>query len=392
MDQVMYSDSDLSHVIAEYMNTKEKIKMSETTMGMANYKLFIDEISTPCNMKHRDAQHIIELISKLKNIHSLHFHFSFYDTVLNNHVRIENILDSIHNMSDIKKFSMNVVMGPHGNHSPLSHESYANIVAFIKKCKNMTDLNFSHNYHWMPNNILIDLIQSLPSLHIKKLSLGSNHLYVRPNICPVIREVLPQCNYLRTLDLSKNRLGDRLEDMNQISQSIYACPHLRTINLSYNAIADNSTKFICLMLKNKSLKKCILKHNFIQHGLFMILKTLSEESSVQYLDLTGNKLVDMYNLTILKNRLPFCKNLKYLNISRNYIKDEGAICLSQGFETYVHLACLDMSSNYIEKKGAMAIAKHLHKFNGSVILKGNFFQEEGRQAIRDAVYNIRHGN
>ncbi|KPI93132.1 Leucine-rich repeat-containing G-protein coupled receptor 5 [Papilio xuthus] len=151
----------------------------------------------------------------------------------------------------------------------------------------LEDLDLSKNGIY---DLLLQKTESEPFKVVKRLSLSGNR------IRSVTKESFPLNNSIELLDLSNNVI-EIIEE-----NAFLTCVNLRELNLGQN----NITFTFALP---PSLQIAILKINTLYHW-----PTFPD--GITYIDLSYNRLSDMYN----ENQVEF-ENLEILNIGGNQIKD-----------------------------------------------------------------------
>ena len=229
-------------------------------------------------------------------------------------------------------------------------------------------------------------------------------------------EVLPRFAALRTLDLSKNKIG--LEGAKAIAEALMKSGTavvitlylglnnigdegaiaiaealkvnavLTTLNLGYNSIGVEGAKAIAEALKvNAVLTELRLGVNTIgDKGAKAIAEVLKVNAVVTTLSLWNNSIGDEGAIAIAE-ALKIKAVLTTLHLNVNNIGDEGAIAIAEALKVNAVVTELWLGGNEIGDEGAKAIAEAL-KVNAVVttlVLGGNNIGDEGAIAIAEAL-------
>jgi len=226
-----------------------------------------------------------------------------------------------------------------------------------------------------------------------------------------------QKSSLKSLDLSKNQLGDLGADL--ISNLLKGHSSLSKIDLSENEIEKGALSiFRSPIFKvpedENSTTKLILTSNFVGNALkdfgceqeilvHEAIEALKNNLSINHLDLINNKIDNkgaMAIAEVLKKNIAITE----LYLSCNPIGDEGAVALAQALETNFSLIKLKLSfeenpqihfnpasshqnNHPITNQGALAFAHALEKNSTlmSLSLKNQKIQANGAIALAKAL-------
>ena len=80
---------------------------------------------------------------------------------------------------------------------------------------------------------------------------------------------------------------------------------------------------------------------------------------LEYLDLSGNEIVDQGALALVES-LPYLPKLEYLNLSGNQIGDKGILAIADSLlNNATGLVYLDLSFNEVSKESVRKVIKKL---------------------------------
>ena len=125
-----------------------------------------------------------------------------------------------------------------------------------------------------------------------------------------------------------------------------------------------------MFLSNTSLKKLSLKFNKIRwEGLNIIIFSLSRNTSLTVLDLTGNQIC-FQGMIYVRDYLKDNNNvLKSLILCGNKLRDQGAKVLADGLVSNKVLVHLDITNNDIGEKGFIDFGNKIKENTGIKSLK-----------------------
>ena len=174
---------------------------------------------------------------------------------------------------------------------------------------------------------------------------------------------------LTHLDLSFDEIGD--QGIETIAEQLAASPFsLEELDLSGNCLGKSPTSFqkvvpqvISMMANHSRLTSFKLSHNNMRGGhggVDVLLKSFIEASNLKHLDLSHNLLGKVYGPQNNKRPPPICvlsevlikaNVLEYLNIARNEMDQQAALCIAQGLSHTCTLKHIDVHGNPIGKFG-----------------------------------------
>lgn len=156
--------------------------------------------------------------------------------------------------------------------------------------------------------------------------------------------------------------------MNELKTLIHDIDNLSELFLSFSGLLYPEKlkilrEFNDVLKQNCSLTS--LEINSLSENLFnIIVPTLIHHPSIVKLDLCSNIF---YTLETVESILKFNTNITSLNLSNNYITNEGIKFLSPGLKINTTLLSIDLSNNSFNFKGAEILYDIF--WNRSVILK-----------------------
>lgn len=153
-------------------------------------------------------------------------------------------------------------------------------------------------------------------------------------------------------------------------QNIKPNRHLKAINMQGNKINNNVAGVIAefLQVEGIALEDLNLSKNFIsEDGLSNLAIALSSNKSLKKLDLSKNKIKDK-NLNSLAYSLNINNTLEDLNLMGNEIDNEGITMLSEFLPNNTMLKSLDISKNEFTSQGLLHFATKLKDNSGIVFL------------------------
>jgi Ran GTPase-activating protein (RanGAP) involved in mRNA processing and transport len=202
---------------------------------------------------------------------------------------------------------------------------------------------------------LSELISSSKESKIKTLSLSNNNILsdgikvLAKAFEPSLESKIIKSFSITELDLSKNYIfGEGAKALGNIVQQL---PNLLILNLSDNNIDTEGSEYLISFLP-KSLTYLDLSLNRMNSPNSF---NFSHLTKLEYLNLS-QCTISTESATVLGNSLISCsKNLEILNLSYNDIDDEGITLISNGLNKGrgSQLRYLDLSWNRIKEEGAI---------------------------------------
>ena len=222
--------------------------------------------------------------------------------------------------------------------------------------------------------IALSYVMSNASFCVKKLDI------VDCNIGDSIKylgDSLSLCINLESLDLSGNHLDDYCVPI--LCCSLKKLRILQELDLSKNVFSDRGTVALLSSLKSEELKSFNLQHNLLSRlCMDSLCTTLQQQTYLQVLSLSLVQFTSNDIRTLLKH----CYLLKGLSLDGSHLHDDGVIAVSACLSDLKNLQMLNLSHNYIEDNGVKALAKNLHLSSLQILdLSDNFICDEGAEAL-----------
>lgn len=150
--------------------------------------------------------------------------------------------------------------------------------------------------------------------------------------------------FLDRLDVSNNKLGD--EGTTQLTRAILvrATVHLVDLRLSSNSIGSGGIETIMNKLLQHNLISLSLDNNTIgDQGCQLVAASLQSMQSLARLNLGFNH-IGCRGITSLMRSLVICKSMRYLGLSGNILRINGAIALAFTLSQHPRLEELDVDN------------------------------------------------
>lgn len=221
-------------------------------------------------------------------------------------------------------------------------------------------INTSLRYLYLSNNYLKDinqLVDALKNSKLKSLDLSSGK--IDENGFILLADLLKTNTNLQHLNLAFNNVKKNKNGHIQLFNSLKVNRTLKTLILYQNNINGNDCLELAEALCNNTLEHLNLAFNnlysskyFNYNGIFQICNALKLNTSLEYLDLSGNKLKNNEIVYII-SALKVNKTLKHLSLINSLVKsskfpDMGLLELVKSLNVNNSLQCLNLSYNYIE--------------------------------------------
>jgi hypothetical protein len=207
-------------------------------------------------------------------------------------------------------------------------------------------------------------------------------------------EVLPRFAAVRTLDLSRNKIGP--EGTSALGEALKVNAVLTCLVLEHNNIGDEGAKAIAEALKvNAVLKNCNLLKNSLDVESVTMLAKIGTEKGIMLSGMKRDQTEEYFirqglqpaDAILIGSDLQFMAVVTALNLWNNSIGDEGAIAIAEALKVNAVVTNLNLRSNSIGVEGAKAIAEAL-KVNAVLTkldLEYNDMGDAGKKAVQDAV-------
>ena len=206
--------------------------------------------------------------------------------------------------------------------------------------------------------------------------LNMSHNEVCNNGIANIARALEVNTSLRLLDISHNKISD---DKGTISNCLKKTASLQELNMSYNIMPNHFLVNIGVALQvNKTLQVLDISNNeMFDDGILNFSNYLKENNNLQKLKISWNK--DIYldldstihscamsemklgdtETILISAFLVSSNNITKLDISHNYITDDGAVAISECLNYNNTLKEVYISDNEITSEGVMTILKSI---------------------------------
>ncbi|KAF0972280.1 hypothetical protein FDP41_009183 [Naegleria fowleri] len=274
---------------------------------------------------------------------------------------------------------------------------------------NLTTLILTENN--IDNDFLIYLSLQKPLLKtLTKLDLSNNHIVGVKGINALFESLQNEKSYLEFVNLSHNRLGGtsmfnddyheigncEIESLNSYLSSLanaslktlllsdcdltssmlqsllLAITHNKsviTLDISYNAMKTNA--LAVMLFHNTTLRHLSVSCCALEEISQSLLKSLLQNETLTYLDLSGNRLKDVGGVTLvsyLKQKLEQCIQKKTftfntLDLSTNRFGEQFCYQLTSLFQNYSH----QVDNFHID----------------TLLLENNFFSQEATQKLKN---------
>ena len=194
------------------------------------------------------------------------------------------------------------------------------------------------------------------SVHV--LDISSNYMSYHGAIA--LTSCLKYFPYLEELHISSNMgVGEKgaIAIANALSDNL--CTHLEELNISGNHIGDDEG---CILAR--SLCQCLLKldisHNSIRvDGANAIADALKHCTHLEELNISGNHIGDDGACVLARSFCHYAQCLLKLDISYNDITSDSANSIADALQHCTHLEELNISGNFIEDDGACVLARSI---------------------------------
>ena len=172
---------------------------------------------------------------------------------------------------------------------------------------------------------------------------------------------------LKILNLSRNNIDN--EGAKILGDSLAQIIELEYLDLSYNDIYDEGFE-------------PLIYNGFFYNGIFKKEQLIHLNLSENYIAQEGAKAI--------AESFPYLSKITYLNLSTNNIGDKGATYLASTLANIVNLQTLDLSLNNIGDEGAKYLAsrlKHMTQLR-YLNLSRNNIGDKGTKALKDSISSI----
>lgn len=208
-----------------------------------------------------------------------------------------------------------------------------------------------------------------------------------------ISKIVDRCPLLEDFRCSSTRVG--CEGGVALSEALAQCRNLKKLDLRDNMFGvEAGVKLSVALHKHEHLVEIYLSYlNLEDEGAIAIANVLKKSApSLEVLEMAGNEITSDA-APILAACISEKKSLIKLNLSENYLKDDGVIQISKALgEEHQQLKEVDMSQNSLRWVAARAIAQavvHLPRFK-CLNVNANFISEEGIDELKDIFKECPH--
>ena len=258
------------------------------------------------------------------------------------------------------------------SHNELSDDGVKVFSSYLKANSTLQELTIS----WINNYLLLNsmeqgykmckmnfgdagaiLISAFLHNNTKIQQLDISHNYTSDDGAVAISEFLKNNSTLQGLNVSFNQIHNR--GIIEIGKALETNTTLKTIDISHNNISDDGAVAISEFLKiNSTLQELNMSDNKIYNrGIIEIGKALETNTTLKTIDISHNYISDDGAVAICEF-LKINSTLQELNMSYNKIH-RGIIEIGKALETNTTLKTIDISHNYISDDGAVAISEFL---------------------------------
>ena len=242
-------------------------------------------------------------------------------------------------------------------------QDFINTLILMSKLSRLKKVNFSRNYFDIDGFIILGTLLSNGPLTITELYLqecGANSLCIENLMLG-----LKSNKGLLTLDLRDNDIGS--EGAAFIADALQSGSKLRQLILSGCNIEPKGAIEILNSLTNTTVETLNLSDNYIgddganQIGLFLETNKILKQLSIQ-----ENRITDVGMASISKG-LTKNKGLQFLGVQWNFITNNGALYLNSCLAQNSSLRALHILGNAIDRDGVKSILEGSKVLNAKPI-------------------------
>ena len=205
-----------------------------------------------------------------------------------------------------------------------------------------------------------------------------------------LARALESCSKIQTFSLSSNNMG--VDGAKVLAEGLGKhCPKLSILDISNNHIeSEGAIALGKVFIQCKNLKELVVSNNDIDSNIKEFAQSLKQCMNLHKLDISNNSILEE-GLRSLSSSLIYCTNLTDLRMrkilyegGRNRPKIDPLVDV---LKHCVSISTLDISINFIGDEGATALAevlKHTSRLN-SLLIKGNLIGPTGAQALAKAM-------
>lgn len=213
--------------------------------------------------------------------------------------------------------------------------------------------------------------------------LNINCLDVGPHFVNKLVLTLVKLTSLHTLEISCNYI--EATGVKALCNILGEMTHLTTLDLSDNTFLSTGTLFLAPQLNKLSTLDILdlSKNNLGDDGCITLFNNITGMEALEELYLSDNSILDLGSAAIGTN-IPKLLYLSTLDLSGNRINMK---CLGRGCQECQFLISLDISDNFIEDDGLQDFCKYLPNFEllQSLSLNSNHIRSDGVKYLRTAL-------
>jgi Ran GTPase-activating protein (RanGAP) involved in mRNA processing and transport len=202
-----------------------------------------------------------------------------------------------------------------------------------------------------------------------------------------LQPLLTGCKTLKTLNLSKNRLGD--DGAKSLFLILELSTSLQSLDVSDNGIErPGAQSFGEVLLKTKTLRSVFFSKNAIfNDGCQSIASSLERNKTLTSLELSDSSVSLEGSRAIAKMLLENSTLSRLVFCNQNLKRTEGTRPIAEALQENTTLTELDLSDNHIGSEGASLLIDSLavNKVLMKLTLAGNDIEDEGLLGIAKAL-------
>lgn len=238
------------------------------------------------------------------------------------------------------------------------------------------------------DDTIVASVRARDDMFFSKLFANHTHASLKSigSDAPTVAAVLQTNRSVTSLDLSKSNIGN--EGASSICFALARHPALTSLSLSANQINGPLESLQALLTTCKTLKSLSLSKNRLgddgAKALFSILET---SSSLQVLDVSDNG-IERPGAQAFGEALLRTKSLRTVNFSKNSIFNDGCQAICSALERNKTVTSLELSDSNVSLEGSRALAKMLLEnvtLSRLVFQKQNLKRTEGTRPIAEAL-------
>ena len=209
--------------------------------------------------------------------------------------------------------------------------------------------------------------------NLTKLDISCNNIGCEG--CKAISDVLNHCTHLEELNISGNDIGDdgacvltrtfchyaqcllkldisynniRSDGANAIADALKHCTHLEELNISHISGGACTSIVTSFSYYTQCLLKLDISHNSIRSDHVVAIADALKHTHLKELNISSIGAWDVEACTIVRSCSRHLQSLHTLDMSNNYIGNEGCRAMAESLKSCVNLRVLDLSYNFID--------------------------------------------